>query len=95
MKCSYSASEMRFVTLQVKRRVPAGAKDLGIADEVTCWRCPKCEQIVAKCGACNADVDRSVRYWTVCDKCGHRECNHCSPKHTKYKKCNKGFMQHG
>lgn len=50
---------------------------------------------MAKCGACGHDVEKSGRYWTVCDKCGHRECNHCSPTHSKCKRCGKGHMQHG
>ena len=47
---------------------------------------------LAKCGNCQTDVEKSGRYWTVCNKCGFRECNHCSPRNTKCKRCREGFM---
>ena len=59
-KCSYCRSAMRIVTLQIKRAVPPGAKDLGLHDEVTCWQCPKCEQTscegVVQCKGCGVGM---------------------------------------
>jgi hypothetical protein len=44
MECSYCGTGMQVTRIQVKRRVPRGAKDLGLSDEETVWKCPKCEQ---------------------------------------------------
>ncbi len=45
--------------IKVKRRVPAGAKDLGLFDNVVVWKCPKCEQTqkegIAKCHTCGRE----------------------------------------
>jgi len=48
---------------------------------------------MARCGHCQTDVEKAGRYWTICNKCGFRECNHCSPKHSRCKRCKEGFMQ--
>jgi hypothetical protein len=47
-ECSYCGSEMKIAKLRTKRAVPQGAKDLGLFDEVVCWKCPQCEQTTTK-----------------------------------------------
>lgn len=58
MKCSYCDTDMKITATKQKRSVPAGAKDLNIYDDITCWQCPKCEQTsdngLVKCEKCQA-----------------------------------------
>lgn len=54
--CSYCKSKMTLRMATVKRKVPPGSKDLGLSDEMMCWKCLKCEQTsregisVCQCG---------------------------------------------
>lgn len=42
--CSYCHSKMTLTITSIKRSVPAGAQDLGLSDEMMCWKCQKCGQ---------------------------------------------------
>lgn len=58
--CSYCGSKMTLTMVAIKRKVPPGAKDLGISDEMMCWKCQKCEQTsregINVCGICSKET---------------------------------------
>jgi hypothetical protein len=71
--CSYCGDMMNFTSKQVKRRVPSGAKDLGIYDERHFWQCRRCEAssteclLICKCG------QPTIDYSAVPGQSGNRE----------------------
>jgi len=62
--CSYCISKMTLTIETIKRKVPPGAKNLGLSDEMMCWKCLKCEQtsregiVACGCGKETLDVGR-------------------------------------
>ena len=55
-ECSYCADKMQVALVRHKRPVPAGAKDLNLYDEITCWQCQNCgytsSDLLSPCPCC-------------------------------------------
>lgn len=59
--CSYCNADMEIGSHNVKKKVPAGAKDLGLTETIQCWKCPNCglksKDYLVECGCGSLVLD--------------------------------------